>query len=145
MKRIVIAMAALCVLAVAACSSGSSPASQIPPGSKTVPCSQFLSQLKQILPLYTTAFYSGDSSHLYESDVTLANKFGNVSNLDPPASLSAAEVAYESDVLNGGYITQNQPFSSAIETDVQALATACGLVEITGTWVPSPSSLPASR
>jgi hypothetical protein len=121
-------IAAVLTASLTACSSGSPAplASQIAPGSRAVPCSQITSQIKAILPYYTNLGLA-DDGHLYQRETALANKFGNVSNLDPPVSVSKAEVNYESDVLNGGYITQNDPYSSAVQDDLEALAAACGV------------------
>jgi hypothetical protein len=115
------------VLLLAACGGGHDLASQIAPGSAVVPCSQIMGLVRAIEPYYS---FPGpaDSTPLYGLETSLAAKFSNVSNLDPPAALSGAEVSYQLDVLDNGDAdpTQNQPFRPAVETDIQALASACG-------------------
>jgi hypothetical protein len=107
--------------------SGGSPpsASQVAPGSAVVPCSQVVSQIKAIEPYYS-ASPPNDSTPLYGLETALANKFGNVSNLDIPQNLSTAEVAYEIAVHDSS-LSQNRPFSTDVQNDVEALAAACGI------------------
>jgi hypothetical protein len=114
------------LLEVAPGGSESQPsASQVAPGSAVVPCSQIVSQIKAIEPYYG---FPGpnDSTPLYGLETALANKFGNVSNLDNPQNLANAEVAYELAVQDSS-LSQNQPFSTAVQDDIGALAAACGI------------------
>jgi hypothetical protein len=126
MKIAFIAASGILAATAAGCGSSFSPASRIAPGSAVVPCSRISAQIQAIQPYYT---FPGpnDSSPLYGLETALANKFGNVSNLDSPLNLSGAEVNFEVDVLNDSSVTQNQPFSTAVENDVAALASACGI------------------
>lgn len=116
------------LLEVAPSGSVSQPsASQVAPGSAVVPCSQIVSQIKAIEPYYAFPGPS-DSTPLYGLETALASKFGNVSNLDSPQNLATAEVAFEVAVQDNS-LSQNQPFSTAVQNDVEALATACGIGE----------------
>jgi hypothetical protein len=114
------------LLEVAPGGSESQPsASQVAPGSAVVPCLQIVSLIKVIEPYYSSAA-PNDSTPLYGLETALANKFGNVSNLDSPQNLANAEVAYEIAVQDSS-LSQNQPFSADVQNDVEALATACGI------------------
>lgn len=114
------------VLEVASGGSVSQPsASQVAPGSAVVPCSQIVSQIQAIEPYYGSSPPS-DSTPLYGLETALANKFGNVSNLDNPQNLANAEVAFEVAVQDNS-LSQNQPFSANVQNDLGALAAACGI------------------
>ena len=118
--------AIIAALVLAGCSSTPSPASQVAPGSKAVPCSK-ISALIAAIQLYCSgagAAGQTGSSALYGLETKLADQFPNVSNLDPPQNLSSAEVNYEVDAI---YLTRNDPFSGNISGDIQALAQACGV------------------
>lgn len=122
------AAAVVAAASLAACSSGIPAASRIAPGSKVTPCPQIDGRIRALLPYYANAFAAVDTSRMYAAQVALANAIGgNVSNLDPPQALARAEVNFSVDVLDGGYVTRNQPFSPAVEDDARALAAACGI------------------
>ena len=127
MRRALITAASLGVAAFAAagCSSSSNPAQQVAPGSAVVPCSQISAQVRATEPYYRFP-PPDDSAPLYGLETALARKFGNVSNLDSPQNLARAEVAYQVDVQDSS-LSQNQPFSSAVQSDLEALASACGI------------------
>lgn len=86
-----------------------------------------MSQIKAIEP-YHRFPPPNDSTPLYGLETVLANKFGNVSNLDNSQNLANAEVAYEVAVqVQDSSLSQNQPFSAAVQDDIEALAAACGI------------------
>ena len=121
--------AVLAVFAVAACSSAAPEASQIAPGSKVVPCTQLDGRIKALLPDFNP-FATVDTSRMYAAEEALAHAIGgNVSALDPPQALARAEVDYQADVEDGGYVTPNDPYSPTVEDDATALARACGIAE----------------
>jgi len=119
-------------LAIAGCASNSaSPAQQIAPGSAVVPCSQIATQIKTINQLFSE--WSPGDSRLHSAETALANRFGNVSNLDTPQSVSGAEVDFETDILDNAWdvedssASQTYPAAPAIQEALQNLASACGV------------------
>jgi hypothetical protein len=129
---VVVPAVALAIVGCASSSGSTSPAQQIAPGSAVVPCSQIATQIKTINQLFSE--WSPGDSRLYSAETALANRFGNVSNLDTPQSVSGAEVDFETDILDNAWdvedsnASQTYPAAPAIQEALQNLASACGVV-----------------
>ena len=130
LRAIAAALAVVSASAGLACSSASSTTS-IAPGSAVVPCSAIAGQVRYLAQFITIRLNSPPyPDGLYASEVKLANRFGNVSNLDDPQALSRAEVDYELAVGDtGSGIGTQFPVTGELLTAFGELAQACGIAD----------------
>jgi hypothetical protein len=118
--------------AAAGCSAASTPAaSAVAPGSAAVPCSAIAGQVRYLAQFVTIRLNAPPyPDNLYALEVKLADRFGNVSNLDEPQALSRAETDFEiavDDTPSG--VGPQFPVTDEVMTAFGKLAQSCGIAD----------------